>query len=112
MNRGDIWLGVWPNDPDQKKRPLLIVSNNFRNQEPRLQDIVVLKLTSLQNSAGKNKATNPAEDVVITLRRPTIIRCASIFTIEKACLTTKLTQLKLSDLTSVEACLRTVLDLN
>jgi len=112
MNRGDIWLGIWPNDPEKKQRPLLIISNNIRNQEHRLLDIVVLKLTSLQNSSGKIKPTNPAEDVVINLRKPTIIRCASIFTIEKSSLTTKLTQLQTSDITSIDACLRNVLDLN
>ena len=48
MLRGEIWLAIWPNDPDKKPRPLLIVSNNLRNQAPKLLDIVIVKLTSLQ----------------------------------------------------------------
>ncbi len=112
MNRGEIWLGVYPNDPQKKKRPLLIVSNNLRNQEPRLQDIVVLKLTSLENSSGKKKPINPAEDVIIKLKKQTIIRCASLFTIEKSALKNKLSQLTLPNMNKVESCLKTVLDLN
>lgn len=112
MLRGEIWLGVWPNDPRQTHRPLLIVSNNLRNQAPRLLDVVVVKLTSLQNSSGQNKPTNPSEDVIITLRKPTIIRCASIFTVEKTYLIKKLTQLSVSDMAPVDSCLKTVLDLN
>jgi mRNA-degrading endonuclease toxin of MazEF toxin-antitoxin module len=112
MVRGEIWLGVWPNDPEQKPRPLLIVSNNLRNQAPNLLDINVVKLTSLQNSHGKNKPTNPSEDVVINLQKPTIIRCASIFTIEKSCLTRKLVQLAIAEIANVDNCLKTVLDLN
>ena len=112
MLRGEIWLAIWPNDPNQKPRPLLIVSNNLRNQAPKLLDIVIVKLTSLQKVDGRNKPTNPSEDVVITLKKPTIIRCASIFTIEKTALTRKLTQLQNSEMLQVDSCLKTVLDLN
>jgi mRNA-degrading endonuclease toxin of MazEF toxin-antitoxin module len=112
MLRGEIWLGIWPNDPEQKPRPLLIVSNNLRNQAPNLLDINVVKLTSLQNSNGKDKPINPSEDVVITLKKPTIIRSASIFTIEKSSLTRKLVQLSVADMLKVDSCLKTVLNLN
>lgn len=112
MIRGEIWLAVWPNDPEQKFRPLLVVSNNLRNKAPYLQDIVVLKLTSLQNSKGKNKPINPSEDIVITLKKPTIVRCASIFTVEKSSLKKKLCDLPLHEMREVDACLKTVLDLN
>lgn len=112
MLRGEIWLGVWPNDPHKKPRPLLIVSNNLRNQAPNLVDIVVVKLTSLQRSDGSSKPTNPSEDVMITLKKPTIVRCASIFTIEKSYLTTKLHQLMRQEMDKVDACLKTVMDLN
>jgi mRNA-degrading endonuclease toxin of MazEF toxin-antitoxin module len=112
MLRGEIWLGVWPNDPQQTPRPLLIVSNNLRNQAPKLLDTVVVKLTSLENSKGQIKPTNPSEDVIITLKKPTIVRCASIFTVEKTYLTKKLTQISLFDMEKVDSCLKTVLDLN
>jgi mRNA interferase MazF len=112
MLRGEVWLAIWPNDPEKKSRPLLIVSNNLRNQAPRLFDIVIVKLTSLQNGNGRDKPINPSEDVVITLKKPTIIRCASVFTIEKSSLTRKLTQLSVIQMLQVDSCLKTVLDLN
>jgi mRNA-degrading endonuclease toxin of MazEF toxin-antitoxin module len=112
MLRGDIWLGVWPNDPRKTLRPLLIVSNNLRNRAPNLLDVVVVRLTSLENSKGQTKPTNPSEDVIISLRKPTIIRCASIFAVEKTYLKKKLTQVSSADMERVDLCLRTVLDLN
>jgi len=112
MLRGEIWLGVWPNDPQKTARPLLIVSNNLRNQAPRLLDIVVVKLTSLENSTGQIKPTNPSEDVVINLKKPTIIRCSSVFSVEKTYLTKKLTQVSASEMLKVDECLKTVFDLN
>lgn len=112
MLRGEIWTGIWPNDPDQKPRPLLIISNNHRNQASRLLDIVVVKLTSLHDSQGNEKATNQAEDVMITLKKQTIIRCASIFTIEKGSIKRKISQLSLADMNKVDSCLKVVLDLN
>ncbi|MBK8204745.1 MAG: type II toxin-antitoxin system PemK/MazF family toxin [Bdellovibrionales bacterium] len=112
MQRGEIWIGVWPNDPQKTPRPLLIVSNNLRNQAPRLLDVVVVKLTSLEKKGGQIKPTNPSEDVIITLRKSTIVRCASIFTVEKTCLQNKLTQLSVSDMAKVDSCLKTILNLN
>ncbi|MCC7404952.1 MAG: type II toxin-antitoxin system PemK/MazF family toxin [Bdellovibrionales bacterium] len=111
MLRGEIWLGVWPADPQQTPRPLLIVSNNLRNRASRLHDVVVLKLTSLKTSTGQTKPTNPSEDVVITLKKPTIIRCAAIYAVEKSYLTKKLTQISADELAKVEACLKIVLAL-
>ncbi len=112
MLRGEVWLAVWPNDPEQKERPLLIISNNLRNQASNLQDIIVAKITSLQRGNGSSKPTNPQEDVSILLRKASIIRCASIYTIEKKTLTRKLTQLNISEMAQVDQCLKTVLDLN
>ena len=112
MLRGEVWLGVWPNDPQSKPRPLLIVSNNLRNQAPNLLDITVVKLTSLHRGDGSKKPTNPSEDVVHTFKKPTIIRCGSIFTIEKQYLKRQLQQLPISVMSQVDICLKTVLDLH
>lgn len=112
MLRGEIWLGVWPNDPEKKQRPLLIISNNLRNKAPNLFDVNVLKLTSLQRSDGRDKPVHPSEDLVIILKKKTIIRCASIFTIEKSCLIKKWGQLPSTEISQVDARLRNVLDLN
>jgi mRNA-degrading endonuclease toxin of MazEF toxin-antitoxin module len=86
MLRGEIWWAKWPTDPTSKARPVLIVSNNFRNSAPNLHDLIVVKLTSLKRDDGSRKPTNPAEDVIVTLRKETIIRCASIFSVEKTML--------------------------
>jgi len=112
MLRGEVWLGIWPNDPQKKQRPLLIVTNNLRNQAPNLLDITVVKLTSLYRQDGSEKATNPSEDVIHKFKKPTIIRCGAIFTIEKRYLRNKLQQLPLSVMSQVDLCLKTVLDIH
>ena len=112
MQKGEVWWGVWPNDPQKTQRPLLIVSNNLRNQAPNLLDVIVVKLTSLERSDGSIKPTNPSEDVVYTFKKPTIIRCGSIFTIEKSSLKSRLKLLPHQVMEQVDACLKTVLDLN
>ncbi len=111
MRRGEVWLGVWPHDPSQKKRPLLIVSNNFRNEASKLLDIVVVKLTSLHKQDGSVKPINPSEDVVHTFKKLTIIRCGSIFTVEKTILQNRLQQVPSAVMDQVDDCLKTVLDL-
>lgn len=111
MLRGEVWLGVWPNDPHKTPRPVLIVSNNLRNQAPNLLDIIVVKLTSLERKDGSKKPINPSEDVVHTFKKPTIIRCGSIFTIEKSFLKNKLQDLPDTLMSKVDTCLKTALDI-
>jgi mRNA interferase MazF len=112
VSRGELWLAKWPNDPSKKERPLLVVSNNHRNQASALLDIVIVKITSFEKSNGTPKLTNPSEDVIITLKKKSIIRCASVFTIEKTTLTRKLGQIDITQMAQVDACLKNVLDLN
>ena len=83
MQRGEVWLATWPADPALKARPVLIVSNDFRNSAPHLHDVVVAKLTGLNRPDGTRKPVNRAEDLVIRFRKDTIIRCASLYSVEK-----------------------------
>ena len=112
MFRGEIWLGVWPNDPNKTPRPLLIVSNNHRNSAAGILDLVVVKLTSLHRHDKTEKPTNPAEDLVLTFKKPTIIRCASIYAVEKALLTKRVDQLTPDQMKKIDALLKTTLDLH
>lgn len=112
MLRGEVWWAVWPTDPDEKFRPVLVVSNNFRNAAPNLRDVVVVKLTSLHRDDGSKKPVNPSEDVLIRFKREAIIRCSSIFTIEKDCLKKCMTQLSATTMKDVDERLKHVLDLN
>lgn len=112
MLRGEIWFGVWPNDPSKKQRPLLIVSNNHRNGLSNILDIVVVKLTSLERSDGSKKKINDAEDVLVNLKKPTIIRCGAIYAVEKAFLKNKATQLTSNQMSEVDERLKTVLGIN
>lgn len=111
MKKGEVWAGVWPNDPDQKERPLLIVSNNYRNSAKNLDDIVVVKLTYLYREDGSKKITNPSEDVIETFKSETIIRCASIYSIEKKNLKRRLAVLGPNIMSKVNECLKIVLNL-
>ena len=112
MLRGELWWAKWPTDPTAKLRPVLIVSNNLRNSALNLLDIVVVKLTSLHYEDGTKKPTNAAEDIIITLKKDTIIRCASIFTIEKTLLQSRGGQLPIAAMRMVDEKLKHVLDLN
>ena len=111
MLRGEIWIGVWPNDPQKKSRPLLIISNNFRNQALHILDVSVVKLTSLHRRNGSEKPVNIAEDIVHTFKKPTIIRCSAIYTVEKSNLKEKLTELEPEHMLQVNERIKTVLDL-
>lgn len=112
MLRGEVWLVVWPNDPARKPRPLLIVSNNYRNQARNILDVIVVKLTSLQRSDGSIKPTNPAEDLILTFKKASIIRCASIYSVEKIFLHKKINQLTYNQMREIEQRLKTALDLH
>ena len=111
MLRGEVWWAVWPGDPNKKKRPVLIVSNNHKNSNPKLLDIVVVKITGLYRDDNSKKSVNANEDVVIKLKKDSIVRCGSIFTIEKASLDSKATSLSAADMKNVDEKLRTVLSL-
>lgn len=112
MLRGEIWWGIWSGDPGKKPRPLLIVSNNYRNQAPNIQDIIVLKLTSLQRPDGTKKLVNPVEDYVVTLKKETIIQCAAVFAVEKKILTTKVNRLSVDQMKEVDERIKNTLDLH
>ena len=73
MLRGEIWWAIWPNDPSKKKRPVLIVSNDHKNSNPKLLDIVVVKITGLYRDNNTKKSVNANEDVVVTLKKDSII---------------------------------------
>ena len=111
MARGEIWFAAWPGDPAKKVRPVLIVSNDHRNKAKHLLDIVVVKLTGLLRADGTEKPVNASEDVVTTLKKDTIIRCASIYTIEKSMLKNKGGQLSATDMAQVDQRLKNVLSL-
>ena len=112
MLRGEIWWARWPLDPNAKPRPVLIVSNNLRNSAPNLLDIVVVKITSLMRDDGTKKPVNPAEDVIVTLKKDSIIRCASIFSVEKTMLQSRGGQLPIAAMKLVDEKLKHVLDIN
>ncbi len=112
MLRGEIWFGIWPNDPDKKSRPLLIVSNNHRNSMNNILDVIVVKLTSLERANGSKKKINGAEDILINLKKQTIIRCGAIYSVEKSLLKSKAAQLTPTQMSEVDFKLKTVLDIH
>ncbi|HAZ14959.1 MAG: hypothetical protein A2X86_21515 [Bdellovibrionales bacterium GWA2_49_15] len=111
MERGEIWYAVWPADPGKKERPVLIVSNAYRNRAKNLLDVVVVKLTGLHRTDNNVKPVNANEDVVIKLKKDTIIRCGSLYTIEKAMLKSNKGRLSNTVMKDVDEKLRNVLSL-
>ena len=111
MLRGEVWIAVWPNDPTKKPRPVLIVSNDYRNEALFLPDVVVVKLTSLFRDNGSKKPTHPAEDVVATFKKETIIRCASLYSVEKKILQRSVFKIPAPLMQEVDSRLKQVLGL-
>ena len=112
MRRGEIWLAIWPTDPQKEPRPVLIVSNNIRNAQPHILDIVVCKLTSLERLDKSQKPVNPVEDVVVSLKKKSIIRGGGIFSIPKSILQKKLSTLLPIEVTEINKRLKTVMALD
>ncbi len=111
MRRGEIWAAIWPNDPQKKERPVLIVSNDHRNSTPALLDITVVKITSRMRADGSKKTVNQFEDVVAHLKKESIIQCGAIFSIEKKHLRKILGQLTSAQMNEINDKLRSALAL-
>lgn len=111
MKRGEIWAAVWPNDPKKKERPVLIVSNDHRNSTLALQDVTVLKITSLKRVDGSKKVVNQFEDLVVQLKKESIVQGGAVFSIEKRLLRRILGQLSPSQMGDVNDRLRNALAL-
>jgi len=112
MLRGEIWSAVWPNDPKAIPRPVLIVSNNLRNAAKNLLDLVVVKITGLMRADGSKKPVNANEDIIYQGKKPSLIQCAALYSIEKRTLQNRLSQLSLTEMKAVDEKLRNVLDLH
>jgi mRNA-degrading endonuclease toxin of MazEF toxin-antitoxin module len=111
LKRGEIWAAIWPNDPLKKERPVLIVSNDHRNGTPTLLDITVLKITSLKRPDGSAKYIHQFEDVVVKLKKESLIQSGAIFSIEKRTLRRPLGQLSPAQMDQVSDQLRNALAL-
>ena len=112
MLRGEVWTAVWPADPKRTERPVLVVSNNIRNQSAQLLDVVVARITSAERADGSRKPVNPAEDLPIALKKASIVKCGAIFSLEKTALRRRLQQLAPAQMRDVDARLKVVLDLH
>jgi mRNA-degrading endonuclease toxin of MazEF toxin-antitoxin module len=111
MKRGEIYWGVYPEDTQKKKRPLLIISNNLVNSNDRAEDVIVVKVTSLVGANSTKKRINPREDVVIKLEKDSIIRCGKIFTVRKIRLKPSAYSVPLDKMKEVDQCLKNALGL-
>lgn len=111
MKRGEVWEAVWPNDPQKKRRPVLIVSTDHRNTTPALLEITVLKITGLYRPDGTQRLVNHSEDLVVGFKKESIIRAGAIFSVEKAALQRILGQLTPTQMNQINDRLRNALDL-
>ena len=112
MLRGEVWYAIWPNDPQKKSSPVLIVSNNLRNAAPNLLDLLVVKLTGLYRDDRSKKPVNNSEDLVIKFKKETIIQCDQIYSIEKAILKSRISQVSIQTMNDVDERLKNALDLH
>jgi mRNA-degrading endonuclease toxin of MazEF toxin-antitoxin module len=80
--------------------------------ERKLEDIVVVKITGLLRDDGSKKPLNSDEDILYKFRKESIIKCSSIYSIEKAQLQKKLGTLTSQQMEIVGEKLRNVLELN
>lgn len=112
IRRGEIWTGTFSADTLQKTRPLLIVSNDDVNSNDKLLDVIVVKIVSMIKPDGKIVITNPEEDILIKLKKESIIQCGKISVIEKRDLVRMVTQITSAELRQVDRCLKNALALS
>jgi mRNA-degrading endonuclease toxin of MazEF toxin-antitoxin module len=82
--RGEIWLGRLHFDPLNKKRPLLIVSDDGRNLNPRSEHVLCVPLTSHVRPGIRTQLELPPGETGLDL--PSAARAEAITVVIKSSL--------------------------
>jgi mRNA interferase MazF len=84
MLRGEVW---WASVPmrrgDPKRRPMLIVSDDVFNRNPRYPKVMVVHLTSIKRAEGPFDWEVTVPKGTAGLERPSTAKCAEVYTLWK-----------------------------
>jgi mRNA interferase MazF len=84
MLRGEVW---WASIPmrrgDSKRRPMLIVSDDVFNRNPRYPKVMVVHLTSVRRAEGPFDWEVMVPKGTAGLERPGTVKCAEVYTLWK-----------------------------
>jgi len=115
LQRGDIVLAQVPMPSTQltqfKRRPAVIVSANYLNEI--LDDVMVVPCTSQTNrTLTRTQYLITGDEIALAgIRVESVIRCESIFTLNKSMIMRKLGQLSESAINQIDNCLLIALEL-
>ncbi len=112
MLRGEVWWATVPmRGSDHKKRPMLVVSDDAFNQNPRYPKVLVVHLTSVKRTTGGFEWEVPVPRGAAGLPRSSTVKCAEIYTLWKEQLSGPAGTLPASLMRQVDRALATVLNL-
>lgn len=84
MRRGELW---WSRIPMRgaagKRRPMLVVSHDAFNSNQRYPKVMVVHLTSVQRLGQDFDWEIPLPKGTAGLSRPSVVKCAEIYTLWK-----------------------------
>jgi mRNA interferase MazF len=76
----------------QKRRPVIIVSNDRHNRSSR--DMLVVAMTSNLSTIPHSFIINHSDLITGTLNRPSLVRCDKIYTLEQTLIVKQFGQVK------------------
>ncbi len=84
MRRGDLWWARVPmKGSAEKKRPMLIVSDDAFNRNERYSKVMVVHITSVQRLGGPYDWEVPLPRGTAGLKRASVAKCGEIYTLRK-----------------------------
>jgi mRNA interferase MazF len=112
MNRGDIVIvDLRPLNPAGKVRPVLVIQNDRDNA--RMANTIVAQITSnLRRSTEDTQLlidANHADWAASGLRHPSVVNCATIFTVEQQHVIHVIGKLSAASMKTIDACLKAAL---
>lgn len=83
MQRGEVWWATIRLGGSRKRRPLLLVSHDAFNSNPRYPKILAVHLTSVRRSAEPYSWEVEIPKRAGGIPKPSVARCAEIYTLWK-----------------------------
>jgi mRNA interferase MazF len=108
-DQGDIVLIPVPftDLSSQKRRPVIITSNNLYNRSSR--DMLVVAMTSNLSVISHSFVIDNPDLAIGTLNRPSLVRCDKIYTLEQGLIVKKFGQVKPKVLNQIYTILQQIL---
>lgn len=84
MLRGEVWWASVPmRGSDSKRRPMLVVSDDAFNRNPRYSKVIVVHLTSVRKAEGRFDWEVAVPRGTAGVERPSTVKCAEVYTLWK-----------------------------